>query len=290
MKQEALELKTPNQGDNSDSAVLRPSQAHNGRQPRGQKNPATEAETLPGNDNSTRESSINSGAANWDHREAYPEGGLSEEARAAIRAAKTALRPVSRAYGRHEHALDRSQASLCKALARTFAWGLEHKDSPEVINELLTKHRIKITKPVRDNVYLAAIKLANPDATADALTRWSGALAYCAAAGCPADRVETYLSENGIRESADKWSEIRRSGKGNARKKREPKIDPLEELRKHSLGISLPTDIPLAEDAAGPLLLVADKAEHGLIVHACVTDESLIKSAIRNAIRTRAKS
>ena len=53
---------------------------------------------------------------------------------------------------------------------------------------------------VRQNVFLAVLKLANPKAAPDTLTRWAGALAFAAANGCQPEGVPAFLRTTGIRE------------------------------------------------------------------------------------------
>lgn len=234
---------------------------------------------------------IDPAAASWNHRGGLAEGLLGDVDLDRIRGAKAGLRAAVRAFARHEGSIGRSQESLRKALARSYGWGLQMRDQPDVINALLAEKRIRNTKPVRDNLFLAAVKLASPGETADAQTRWAGALAFAAVHQRKSDDVAEFLRTTGIREAADGWTEIRRAGKP----KKAPsgaKPDPLDVLRSTLRPISLPDNCPSPGSDVGPFLLIAERAEDGrLIGYAALRDERLTTAAAKLVLRfARAES
>jgi hypothetical protein len=247
------------------------------RKRRAKPTPETDATSTVASDNDPGQPAIDPAAAAWNHGDEFAEGVLEEEAIAKIRDAKAALRPVAKAFRRYGQAIGRSQESLRQALARSFAWALEMRDRPEVINALLTEKRIKSSKPLRENVFLAAVRLANPGEPLDAQTRWAGALAYGAANGCNAGTIVDFLRGNGIREAADAWTECRRAGKRNADRPKPAKPRPLDLLRFSLIAVPLPADCPAPDGDEGPFLVVAERLpDGGLVAYAALADDRLV--------------
>lgn len=236
---------------------------------------------------SDQQPTVDLAAAAWNHRSQFAEGRPGGEARARMTAANAALRPIASAFERHEESIGRSQKSLRKALARSYGWALEMRDQPEVINALLAEKRIRNAKPLRDNVFLAAVKLANPGATPDGLTRWAGALAFAAVHRRKADDVAEFLHTVGIREAADGWTEIRRAGKPGKKRPHAPKPTPLDELRSSVVPVLLPDNCPGPGSEAGPFLLIAERTEDGrLVAYAALKDERMVMTAAKSVLKT----
>jgi len=225
-------------------------------------------------------------AAGWAFREAYPEGVLSEEAVAHVRAAKASLKPVAAAFKRHGASTERAEESVRRALARSYACAEALRDQPRVVNILLEEKRIKRTKPVRDNRFLAIIKIANPETAPDTVSRWASALAYAAASGCVEEDLPGFLRKTGIREAADRWVEIRRAAKPPSTKT-VAKADPMENLRKNSPGIELPCDLLSPAASRGPFLVIADRIDNHLVALATITDTRIVETAIRHAAKPK---
>lgn len=228
-------------------------------------------------------------AASWDFREAFPEGVLNKEAVARIRAAKASLKPVAAAFKRHGASTIRAEEVMRRALARSYACAEALRDHPRVMNILLEEKRIKRTKPVRDNRFLAIIKIANPEAAPDTVSRWAGALACAVANNCTPELVPTFLQKMGIREAADRWAEIRRVSRPFSRKPTAPKQHPIDALRATSLGISLPAAFPLPSDNHGLLLLVVECTDEAMVAHGASNNPVLLDKAIKGILRSRAQ-
>lgn len=250
--------------------------------------PAPEADTsaTPVGENGAGQPAFDPAAAAWSHADEFAEGKFGEEAITSIREAKAALRPIARAFDRHGQAIGRSQESLRRALARSFAWALEMRDRPEVINALLADRRIKNTKPLRDNLFLAAVRLASPDEPLDSQTRWAGALAFGAASGFSPDTISGFLRDNGIREAADAWTELRRAGKRNTDRPKSAKPHLLDQLRSTLSPVPLPADCPAPDFGEGPFLIIAEKtADGGLVAYAALADDRLVTMAAKAALK-----
>jgi len=271
--------------------VESPSQNHSARarKPRGSRGGDQTSTAVSGNAGAARSERkqdngiVDPDAAGWAHRESYPEGRLGAEAAARIRAAKASLRSVSRAFGRHACAIGRSEESLRRALGRSYALGQSFRDQPELINGLLEDKRIKITKPIRENVFLAVLRVANPGAAPDTVTRWAGALACAAANNCTTENIPAFVRATGIREAADRWAEIRRAARPRPGKPAAPKPDPVETLRQHSLGVRLTGDLPVPEGIEGPFILVVEPSADGVVALGTVIEPRLVSTAVRRA-------
>lgn len=253
--------------------------------------PAPEAGTTStvASDDDTEQPQFDPVTAAWSHGDEFAEGALDEEAIAKVRDAKAVLRLVARAFQRHGQAIGRSQESLRQALARSLAWALEMRDRPEVINAMLVERRIKNSKPLRENVFLAAVRLASPDDPLDAQTRWAGALAYGAASGCNAGTIVGFLRDNGIREAADAWTESRRAGTRNADRPKPAKPHPLDLLRSSLIAVPLPADCPAPGTEEGPFLVVAERMpDGGLVAYAALADNRLVTMAAKAALAAAA--
>jgi hypothetical protein len=224
-------------------------------------------------------------AASWAFRKAYPEGALDEGAAAHVRAARASLKPVAAAFKRHGASIMRSEDAMRRALAWSYGLAEALRDQPATVNALLEEKRIKATKPVRDNIFLATLKLVCPEAPPDTANRWASALAYAAANGCVADDLPAFLRKTGIREAADRWGEMRRAAKPVAEKPPRAESD-VEILRGNSLGISLPHDF--ATPSRGLFLLIAESREGGAVGHALVTDKFLVARAVRHSAKATA--
>ncbi len=233
-------------------------------------------------------SNLDPDAAAWAAQNEYPEGDLSPEARAEIRGALNAFRPIRAAVGRYRTAVGRGDESLRQLLARVFAWGAEHRARPELVNGLLERHRVKATAAVRGNIFLAALKLTHAEEKPDVISRWAASLAFCAARGCPAERVADFLKTHGVREAADSWKEIRNSAK--PRKPLAAPPDPIEALRAASVGLTILPDCPVRSDAEGPFILLVEPSADGLSVLGMVSEQRIISSAIRHALPVSAQT
>ncbi len=232
-------------------------------------------------DASAAEERFDPAIAAWAAGKEFPEGELSEEASDEVGRAWLALRTARAAFRRHERAIGRSSASLRFALACAFAWAKTMQEKPEVLRATLERARIKATKPVRENVFLATIKLAHPQESADSHSRWAHALAWCAAQGCTALEVPEVLERTGIREAADAWQKQRAASK---KKDQTAKPDPIELVRSTFSKVSLAETCPKpCED--GPFLIVAETIKGKVVAYAHLADEKLVAAAFRRAVR-----
>jgi len=224
-------------------------------------------------------------AAQWAFRKAYPDGALDEDAAAHVRAARASLKPVAAAFKRHGASIMRSEDAMRRALAWSYGLAEALRDQPATVNALLEEKRIKATKPVRDNIFLATLKLVCPETAPDTANRWASALAYAAANGCAAEAVPQFLKKTGIREAADQWVEIRRAARPASIRAAKPEPDPIADLRERSYGVLLPGDLPMPQDPEGPFLVIAERTAEGVVVHAVIIETKLLLMAARIARR-----
>lgn len=259
------------------------------KKPRAKPKPVAEPEAgTPGHvgDGEPEQRDDDPAAAAWDHKNEFAEGTLGNDAREKVRTATHALRPIMRAFERHELSIGRSQESLRKALARTYVWATALRGEPEVINALLAERRIRNSKPLRDNVFLAAVRLACPAEAVDTVTRWAGALAFGAASGCAPEEIAKFLRNRGIREAADGWTELRRSGKRQGDRPKAAKPHPFDLMRSTLRAFALPDDPVLADVGNGPFLIIAERRQDGVVGYAALKDERLTRMAAKSVMAT----
>jgi hypothetical protein len=225
-------------------------------------------------------------AAQWAFRKAYPGGALDEDAAAHVRAAHASIKPVATAFRRHGSSIVRSEEAMRRALARSYQVAEALRDQPAVLNALLEERRIKATKPIRDNIFLATLRLVCPEVAPDTANRWASALAYAAANNCSFETVPEFLRNTGIREAADSWAELRRAAKSPSRKT-VAKADPMERLRENSSDIELPDDLLDPSTSCGPFLVIGDRIHNRLVALATITDSRIVEAAIRHAARPK---
>lgn len=222
----------------------------------------------------------------WNAGSEFPEGELDGAARAAVRDAKGALRPVRTAFRQHDVLENRSHTALYRALGKVAecAWRLRHR--PEALNVLLAERRIKANQAMRENVCFAVLKAAGLEVEPSDLTRWSAATAYFLAQGLPPGEIPGRLAETGLRNAADAWADLRAKARSSKPKPaKPPRPDPVDQLKAAVDAVVLPDPAPRPpEGTEGPFLVIAEWSSDGIVALGTVTDPRIVADAIRRAV------